>query len=152
MAQAVVDGAAPAVLKLLVPRDGDVASHEITVLRQSDGVGCVRLLRHDEARDALLLERLADPCTSSRSRSGRRHVHNPQRPTKPAPHLLKMAHIATDRAVRPPCGRAGKHEPPRPRQSRTARSPPHRQGHAACADPRTTANPHDIPTSARSPK
>lgn len=128
MAQAVVDGAAPAVLKLLVPRDGDVASHEITVLRQSDGVGCVRLLRHDEARDALLLERLADPCTSSRSRSGRRHVHNPQRRTKPAPHLLKMAHIATDRAVRPPCGRPGKHEPRDHVSLEPARSPPDGKG------------------------
>jgi streptomycin 6-kinase len=48
----------PAVLKLIVPRSGDAARHEITVLRLTDGVGCVRLLRSDLARSALLLERL----------------------------------------------------------------------------------------------
>jgi len=58
VAEAVVEGVAPAVLKLLVPRDGDAASNEITVLRLTDGAGCVRLLRHDAARGALLLERL----------------------------------------------------------------------------------------------
>jgi streptomycin 6-kinase len=52
-----VDGT-PAVLKLLVPRAADAAKHEITVLRLADGEGCVRLLRSDEARGALLLERL----------------------------------------------------------------------------------------------
>jgi streptomycin 6-kinase len=48
----------PAVLKLLVPRSGDASAHEITVLRLVDGDGCARLLRHDEGRDAMLLERL----------------------------------------------------------------------------------------------
>ncbi|MGB8859208.1 MAG: aminoglycoside phosphotransferase family protein [Ilumatobacteraceae bacterium] len=48
----------PAVLKLMVPRSGDAAEHEITVLRLADGVGCVRLLRGDAPRGALLLERL----------------------------------------------------------------------------------------------
>lgn len=48
----------PAVLKLLVPRSGDAARNEITVLRLADGDGCVRLLRHDEGLGALLLERL----------------------------------------------------------------------------------------------
>ncbi len=47
-----------AVLKLVVPRAGAAATHEITVLRLAGGQGCVRLLRHDEARGALLLERL----------------------------------------------------------------------------------------------
>ncbi len=58
VAEATVDGGTPAVLKLIVPRDGDAAANEITVLRLAEGVGCVRLLRHDEARSALLLERL----------------------------------------------------------------------------------------------
>src|SRR5918998_4790933 len=58
VAETILNGDAPAVLKLLVPRGGDAASNEITVLRLADGVGCVRLLRHDEARGALLLERL----------------------------------------------------------------------------------------------
>lgn len=48
----------PAVLKLLVPRSGDAARHEITVLRLADGEGCAALLRGDEARGAILLERL----------------------------------------------------------------------------------------------
>lgn len=47
-----------AVLKLLVPRAGDAARHEITVLRLADGDGCARLLAGDEDRGALLLERL----------------------------------------------------------------------------------------------
>jgi streptomycin 6-kinase len=48
----------PAVLKLIVPRDGDAARNEITALELADGRGCVRLLEHDAKRDALLLERL----------------------------------------------------------------------------------------------
>lgn len=48
----------PAVLKVLVPRGDHVAQHEITVLRHADGNGCVRLLRDDAARNAILLERL----------------------------------------------------------------------------------------------
>jgi streptomycin 6-kinase len=55
----------PAVLKLMVPR-GDrpdleglaPARHEITALRLAAGRGCVRLLRHDVGRGALLLDRL----------------------------------------------------------------------------------------------
>lgn len=48
----------PAVLKLLVPRSDDSADREAAVLRLVDGDGCVRLLRDDRARGALLLERL----------------------------------------------------------------------------------------------
>jgi streptomycin 6-kinase len=49
----------PAVLKLMIPRAGiDVAGREITALRLADGRGCVRLLRADPARGALLTERL----------------------------------------------------------------------------------------------
>jgi streptomycin 6-kinase len=51
------DGTA-AVLKLIVPRGGDAAEHEIAVLRLTGGKGCVRLLRADAAQGALLLERL----------------------------------------------------------------------------------------------
>ena len=47
----------PAVLKMLIPRDG-AAAQEITALRLADGRGCARLLRADETRGALLLERL----------------------------------------------------------------------------------------------
>jgi streptomycin 6-kinase len=63
----------PAVLKLLIPRPAggapsspagmpglstDVTRNEITVLRLASGSGCARLLRSDESRGALLLERL----------------------------------------------------------------------------------------------
>jgi streptomycin 6-kinase len=47
-----------AVLKLIVPGREDAARHEIKVLELADGHGCVRLLRSDVARAALLLERL----------------------------------------------------------------------------------------------
>ena len=58
VAEATTNDGGPVVLKLLVPRDGAAASNEITVLRLADGEGCVRLLRHDVAQGALLLERL----------------------------------------------------------------------------------------------
>jgi streptomycin 6-kinase len=58
VAQASCDDGTPAVVKLLVPRAEDAARNEITVLRIAGGDGCVRLLRADEARGALLLERL----------------------------------------------------------------------------------------------
>jgi streptomycin 6-kinase len=47
-----------AVLKLIVPRPGGHARNEITALRLTDGIGCVRLLQADDERNALLLERL----------------------------------------------------------------------------------------------
>lgn len=58
VAQAVRADGSPAVLKLLVPRDGDAARHEITVLRLADGDGCVRLLADAVEHHAMLLERL----------------------------------------------------------------------------------------------
>lgn len=51
----------PAVLKVMVPRDLDAVGHEVTVLRLADGDGCVTLLRDDQDRGALLLERLGRP-------------------------------------------------------------------------------------------
>jgi streptomycin 6-kinase len=58
VAEAMCEDGTPAVLKLLVPRSDDAAENEITVLRLSAGEACVRLLRDDAARGALLLERL----------------------------------------------------------------------------------------------
>ena len=58
VAEATSADGARAVLKLIVPRDGDAAAHEATVLRLAAGEGCPRLLREDVARGALLLERL----------------------------------------------------------------------------------------------
>ncbi len=48
----------PAVLKLVVPREGAAAAHEIATLQLCAGQGCVALLRHDVGRGALLVERL----------------------------------------------------------------------------------------------
>jgi streptomycin 6-kinase len=58
VAQATCKDGTAAVLKLIVPRGSDAAEHEIAVLRLTGGEGCVRLLRADPARGALLLERL----------------------------------------------------------------------------------------------
>ncbi|HEY6635709.1 MAG TPA: aminoglycoside phosphotransferase family protein [Acidimicrobiia bacterium] len=54
-------GGTPAVLKLMIPRQGDHAENEISVLRLVDGDGCPRLLRWDVERGAMLLERLGSP-------------------------------------------------------------------------------------------
>jgi streptomycin 6-kinase len=58
VAEATLDDGVPVVLKLLVPSAGDAAGNEITVLRLTDGDGCVGLVRDDQALGALLLERL----------------------------------------------------------------------------------------------
>ena len=58
VAEATLGDGTPAVLKVLVPHDGDAACHEIAVLRRTEGDGCVGLLRSDDAAGALLLERL----------------------------------------------------------------------------------------------
>ncbi len=56
--EAATDDGTPAVLKVVVPRDGEAAGHEITALRLCEGEGCVALLRDDVGRGALLFERL----------------------------------------------------------------------------------------------
>ena len=59
VAAATLADGTPAVLKLLIQRGhGRHGADELTVLRLADGDGCVRLLRHDEASGAMLLERL----------------------------------------------------------------------------------------------
>jgi streptomycin 6-kinase len=62
-----------AVLKLVVPRDGDAAAHEITALRLCAGEGCVALLRDDVTRGALLLERLGPSLRDEGLPTTRRH-------------------------------------------------------------------------------
>lgn len=62
-----------AVLKLMIPRQGDPARNEITVLRLTNGGGCVRLLRDDESRAALLLERLGRPLNEMNLPMRQRH-------------------------------------------------------------------------------
>jgi streptomycin 6-kinase len=58
VAEATLADGTSAVLKLVSPTTSQAAAQEITVLRIADGDGCARLLRDDESRDALLLERL----------------------------------------------------------------------------------------------
>jgi len=58
VAQAVLEDGTEVVLKLMVPRDNTAAIDEIAVLRAVQGIGCPLLLRADESRGALLLERL----------------------------------------------------------------------------------------------
>lgn len=88
VAEVCCDDGSPAVLKLVVPRGGDAAAHEITVLRLADGAGCPRLLRHHVPRGALLLERLGRPLHELRLPIGRRHeilVSAARRVWRPAP-------------------------------------------------------------------
>ena len=58
VAEATLEDGAEAVLKLLVPLGAGVERHESTALRLANGDGCVRLLRDDVNRHAMLLERL----------------------------------------------------------------------------------------------
>lgn len=61
VAEATCCDGTPAVLKLMIPRPGEHARNEITVLRLANGDGCARLLRSDQGLGALLLERLGRP-------------------------------------------------------------------------------------------
>ena len=73
VAAATLADGTPAVLKLLVPRDFDAAGHEITALRLAAGDGCARLLRADESRGAMLLERLGPSMYELGLPMGQRH-------------------------------------------------------------------------------
>jgi streptomycin 6-kinase len=73
VAEATLADGTPAVLKLMIPRAGNAARNEVTVLRLTAGQGCVRLLRDDAARGALLLERLGRSLRELGLPAGRRH-------------------------------------------------------------------------------
>lgn len=73
VAAATLSDGTPAVLKLHIPRPGDQARREITVLRLAGGDGCARLLRADAARGALLLERLGPSLHQLNFPIARRH-------------------------------------------------------------------------------
>jgi streptomycin 6-kinase len=73
VAEATLSDGTSAVLKLHIPRPGDHAGREITVLRLARGEGCARLLRADVARGALLLERLGRSLQQLELPMARRH-------------------------------------------------------------------------------
>ncbi len=73
VADAVLEDGTAVVLKLVVPRNGAAAIHEITALRLCAGEGCVALLRDDEALGALLLERLGPSLRDEGLPLARRH-------------------------------------------------------------------------------
>lgn len=88
VAEATTGEGLPVVLKLVVPRAGNPASHEITALRLAGGEGCVRLLAHDVTRGAMLLERLGRCLHELALPIGRRHeilCSLAQRIWRPAP-------------------------------------------------------------------
>lgn len=58
VAEVELGGGAAAVLKVILPQAEDFAGREILALGAADGHGCVRALRSDPARGAVLLERL----------------------------------------------------------------------------------------------
>lgn len=88
VAEASCEDGTPAVLKLIMPRDGDAAANEITALRLTAGEGCPLLLRDDVARGALLVERLGRSLYELQLPLARRHeilVAAAERIWRPAP-------------------------------------------------------------------
>lgn len=65
VADAVLPDQSRAVLKIFMPRQDDSIAHEIIALRLAGGEGCAQLLRGDEERGAVLLERLGRPLRES---------------------------------------------------------------------------------------
>src|SRR5919206_3363146 len=87
VAEARAEDGTAAVLKLIVPREGDAAAREITALRLAGGDGCPRLLREDVARGALLLERLRGPRHPRRPAARRRGDARRRGPRRVLPKL-----------------------------------------------------------------
>ena len=73
VAEATLEDGTAAVLKVLIDRPGGDAANEITALALAEGRGCVRLLRSDADRGALLLERLGRSLMELRLPIERRH-------------------------------------------------------------------------------
>jgi hypothetical protein len=74
----VAPAGADAVIKLMVPRPGDHARHEITALRRAGGDGMARLLRCDRDRGAMLLERLGPSLADSGVPAAQRLLAEPE--------------------------------------------------------------------------
>jgi streptomycin 6-kinase len=72
--EALVVEAGDAVLKVAIPGNQVAVHHEIAVLRLANGDGCAALLEADEARGALLLERLGPSLHSLGLPAARRHA------------------------------------------------------------------------------
>lgn len=90
VAEATLSDGTGAVLKVMVERAGDHARNEIAVLRFADGRGCCRLLRCDESRGAMLIERLGRSLSELDLSLRQRHeilVDTSSRLWRPAPDL-----------------------------------------------------------------
>jgi streptomycin 6-kinase len=74
LAEVLCEDGTPAVLKLIMPGDATAAANEINVLRMAGGRGCARLLRFDEGRGVLLMERLGRKLSDLGLSIERRHV------------------------------------------------------------------------------
>ena len=100
--EAFVAEAGPAsVLKLMIPRDGDHASNEITVLRLAGGDGCVRLQRADEERGA----RRPGPNSTVPARSARSSTRWPARPAASRPTTTSGPSCCTATSTSGMCSR-----------------------------------------------
>jgi streptomycin 6-kinase len=78
----------PAVIKVMVPRPGGHADHEVTVLRFAEGRGCVRMFDYEAAHQAMLLERLGPSLSDLGLPIRRRHeilTDTARRLWRPAP-------------------------------------------------------------------
>jgi len=73
VAEAVGEDGSQFVLKLTIPHTDDAASNEIKVLTIANGKGCVELLRSDEEKGALLMERLGPTLHDLALPIGERH-------------------------------------------------------------------------------
>jgi streptomycin 6-kinase len=73
VAAADLDDGRRAVVKVCVPRPGDAAQREATVLRIVGGVGCAALLAADDQREAILVERLGSSLYSAAAPVEERH-------------------------------------------------------------------------------
>lgn len=88
VAEANLEDGTGAVLKLVIPRSGNHATNEATVLRLARGDGCPQLYRSDDAHGALLVERLGPTMFQLGLPIDQRHEHlcaAAQRIWRPAP-------------------------------------------------------------------
>jgi streptomycin 6-kinase len=104
VAPAVREDGTPCVLKVHISRDGGHARDEITTLKLVNGEGCARLVDHDAALGALLVERLGRSLRHLDLPIGRRHeilCDVVQRVWRPAPNCgLPSGRLRAERQMK----------------------------------------------------